>query len=76
MTPFGRCETPEERKALLRRLLAVWDKTPALRLGQLVSNAAAMHAGHAAYAGPVGGGDPFYVEDEALLASAEKMVSP
>lgn len=52
-----RAETPEQKRAVIERLLAVWLRTPQQRLGQLLDN--------------VCSGSPFYVEDERLARLAE-----
>jgi hypothetical protein len=51
----GRAETPEQKRAIVERLLAAWLAKPTLRLGQMIDNAG-FRAATAL----------FYVEDEAL----------
>lgn len=51
----GRAYTPEEKRAIVERLLALWIEYPSLRLGQLI------------YIG-TGGRDIFSVEDDAFIA--------
>lgn len=53
----GRAETPKQKKALLDRLYRAWLLRPDERLGQLIVNSV--------------GRDPFYREDEDLIAAAE-----
>ena len=62
MDTGGRCETHEEREAILARLLAVWDMYPHMRLAQLVVNAV--------------GVDPFYVEDKPFIEALEHFAIP
>jgi len=50
----GRAHTPEQKRAIIEHLYALWLHAPELRLAQLVYNA-------------TGGRDIFYLEDEALL---------
>jgi hypothetical protein len=57
----GRAATPEQKRAIVERLLALWLEKPALRLGQLLDNA---HAGPLLY----------YIEDEALIGLLEMSV--
>ena len=35
----GRAITPEQKRAIIERILAAWEKKPALRLGQLLMHA-------------------------------------
>jgi len=49
---------PRRIQVILDALKEVWEKSPDLRLGQLVVNAAGQHARH---------GDVFYVEDDVML---------
>ena len=62
MTPHGRAATPEQKRAVIERLYAAWLATQHLRLGQMIACA-------------VRGGDPFYVEDEALADACEALVN-
>jgi hypothetical protein len=59
----GRALTPEQKRAVIERILHAWEQAPALRLGQLVVNAADR-----------AGRDVFYVEDEALADMCERQV--
>jgi hypothetical protein len=34
----GRAQTPEEKKAVIGRILRAWEANPSLRLGQLIAN--------------------------------------
>lgn len=58
----GRAEYPEQKQDVLDCLLLAWNKTPELRLGQLIENAVA------------DGQDIFYLEDYALLNMIEDFV--
>lgn len=51
---MNRATNAAERKEVLKRIEAAWEKTPGLRLGQLLANS---HSG-----------DLFYVEDFDLTA--------
>lgn len=53
-----RATTPEQRREVVERLLAVWERHPELRLGQLVCSAGNRH-------------DPFYTEDFELVEKLE-----
>lgn len=58
---------PRDKKRLsplLQRLEVAWNKAPDLRLGQLISNAAAK----------LRRGDPFYIEDEELISEIERQI--
>ncbi len=60
-----RAETPEQKRAIVERILAVWEKNPELRLGQLILvNMNGLDDEHAAR-------KLFYVEDEALAERLE-----
>jgi hypothetical protein len=54
----GRAYTPEQKRAMMERLLSAWERYPYLRLGQFLANVADNH-------------DLFYVEDEDLTAACE-----
>jgi hypothetical protein len=56
-----RAATPEQKRAVIDRLFALWLEQPAQRLGQLLDNA---HAGPLLY----------YIEDEALIGLLEMSV--
>jgi hypothetical protein len=60
VTPPGRAITDEQKRAVVERLLAAWQRRPELRLGQLLV------AGTPGY-------DVFYVEDADLVRSAERL---
>ena len=59
----GRAETPEQKRAVVERILAAWEKSPTLRLGQLIENAR--------YRVPGPKPDLFNIEDEALVIAVE-----
>lgn len=54
-----RAKTPAQKKEVLDRILQIWIANPSLRLGQMISIALP------------DGGDPFYVEDYALIEKLE-----
>ncbi len=65
-----RAVTPAQKRAIVERILTVWEKTPELRLGQLIVNV-------------MNGLDDehttrklFYVEDEALAERLELLMVP
>mgnify|MGYP006319314983 CR=1 FL=1 len=60
----GRAETPEQKRAVIERILAAWLRMPDLRFGQLVS-AAADRAEH----------DAFFIRDEALCEAVEALAN-
>jgi len=61
----GRATTPEQKRAIVERILAVWEKNPDLRLGQLILvNMNGLGDEHAAR-------KLFYAEDEALTERLE-----
>ena len=67
----GRAKTPEQKRAVIKRLYAAWVAVPDLRLGQLLDSVPPMvntlkNAGHA---------DLYYVEDEDLADAAERLAS-
>lgn len=64
-----RAITPEQKRVVVERLLAVWEKAPALRLGQLMECARAKRKSHHHISD-----DFFYVEDEELAAILERFV--
>ena len=66
--PTGRAATPEEKKAILDRLLTAWLRSPELRLGQLLDNSLDF--------APTPHADLFGIEDEPLLAMVEKHIEP
>lgn len=66
----GRALTPEQKRAVIERVLARWERTPQLRLGQLVSNTIARETGYAETADQVR--KLFNVEDEELASLLEK----
>lgn len=35
---YGRAETPHDKREIIERLAATWEKNPSLRLGQLLMN--------------------------------------
>ena len=49
----GRAETDEQKREVMKKILAAWIKTPTLRLGQLIDNATKS--------------DIFYIEDNDLV---------
>lgn len=56
--------TPEQKRAIVDRLLAAWLRMPELRFGQMVT-AAVDRAEH----------DTFYIRDEALCEAVEALAS-
>ena len=60
----GRANTPDEKRAILNRLLAVWCSYPDLRLGQLLDNAVMVRADTL-------GVGLYNLEDNDLIAAAE-----
>lgn len=58
----GRAITPEQKRAVVERLLAAWLVVPEQRLGQLICNG--QSASHVV--------DVFYVEDEQLIRACEQ----
>ena len=58
----GRAITPEQKRAIVERLLAAWLRAPELRFGQMLT-AAADRAER----------DTFYIEDEALCEAVEAL---
>ncbi len=65
----GRALTPDQKRAIIERVLIAWERSPQLRLGQLVSNAIAIETAHAEAADRVR--RLYYVEDEALVDMLE-----
>lgn len=61
LTPAGRALTDEQKRAVMERLLAAWQKRPALRLGQMLEAANGI-------------GNLFYREDEDLVQDVERLV--
>lgn len=59
----GRALTPEQKRAIIERVLAAWEASPQLRLGQLIVNTLGRNPAH-----PV---SLFFVEDEALAELME-----
>lgn len=53
-----RAVTKEQKRAVVERILRAWEQMPEQRLGQLIVNS-------------VGGGDPFYAEDNVLVQFVE-----
>lgn len=60
--PKGRAFTPEEKKQILNRILAVWVSVPDMRLGQLIVCSQYTV-------------DTFYVEDQKLVENVEAFLS-
>jgi hypothetical protein len=60
----GRALTPEQKRAVMERILRAWEQVPELRLGQFLVGAADRAER-----------DVFYVEDEALADMCEKQAS-
>lgn len=56
-----RATTDKAKERVMARLLEAWKKVPQLRLGQLIVNAC--------------GKDPYYREDDELVAEVEAMVT-
>ncbi len=65
MKPAGPPRDPKRIPHILARLQAIWEQNPDARLGQLVAIATSD-------ANPPTGSDPFYTEDEPLIAALEK----
>lgn len=65
MMPSGRARTPEQKRAVIERLYALWLTSPHQRLGQLLVNAA-----HEGPPTPL-----FNVEDDALVELIETFVA-
>ena len=64
MNNRGRAENKADRKEVINRILAVWERCPTLRLGQLIENATT-------------NGNPeylFFVEDQVLVEILEKYI--
>jgi len=61
----GRANTPDEKRAILNRLLAMWCAYPDLRLGQLLDNAIHVRARTLS----VG---MYQLEDNELIAAVEQ----
>lgn len=64
----GRAETPEQKRAVIERILAAWLRAPELRFGQLLVNANNASTSASAVA-------MFYAEDEALCEAAERFTA-
>lgn len=62
--PAGRAETSEKKKEIVERLLALWERWPALRLGQLIGNVY--------HSTDTGGCRLYYAEDDVLLRNLEE----
>jgi uncharacterized protein YihD (DUF1040 family) len=60
----GRSLTPEQKRAVIERILHAWEQAPELRLGQFLVSAADQ-----------AGRDAFYVEDEAMADMCENEAS-
>jgi hypothetical protein len=67
VTPKGRAETPEQKRAIVERLYAAWLARPHQRLGQLVDNAV-----HTQLRTRTKYVFQFDVEDETLVEAVEK----
>jgi uncharacterized protein YihD (DUF1040 family) len=65
LTPPGRAFTTAQKRELVERLLAAWQRSPHQRLGQFISNAAhaASHEGRSV--------DLFQVEDDLFALMVE-----
>ena len=61
----GRAETPEQKRAVIERILAAWERAPEIRFGQLLVNANNASTSASAVA-------LFYAEDEALAEAVER----
>jgi hypothetical protein len=60
----GRALTPEQKRAIIERVLVAWEANPQLRLGQLIVNTLGRNPAH-----PV---SLFFVEDEEIAELLEK----
>lgn len=69
----GRALTPQQKRAAVERLYAAWLAKSDLRLGQLIAIATHEHNTENGAASLASMFDPFYVEDEPLIAAAERM---
>lgn len=59
---YGKARPKSRIEPILKRLQIAWESNPDMRLGQLICNAASDIRKD---------GDPFYIEDEALIRSIE-----
>lgn len=66
----GRALTPEQKRAIIERVLVAWERQPQLRLGQLVNNVIAQATQHAPAEKVVQ--KLYFIEDEALAELLEK----
>lgn len=64
----GRANTPEEKRALMRRLYHAWMALPDLRLGQLLVGST-----FTASSMPTSG--LFYIEDDSLIEQVERFAT-
>jgi len=55
---------PDKRREIVEKILAMWEKAPDLRLGQLLCNAALRN----------GADDLYYIDDDKLLAQMQEFV--
>lgn len=60
----GRALTPEQKRAIIERVLVAWEAHPQQRLGQLIVNTLGRNPAHHE--------SLFFVEDEALAELLEK----
>lgn len=60
----NRADTPHKKREIIERLVAVWEASPNLRLGQLIGNVY--------HSTDRGGVQLYYKEDYPLIAELEK----
>jgi hypothetical protein len=63
---IGRAISPNEKRAVMNRLLKVWEKVPELRLGQLIENVMSSDSRKM--------DDIFNIEDRILADAAEEFL--
>ena len=63
--PKGRAETPEQKRAVMERVLKCWLRAPEQRLGQLLDNTVVSAAL----------GDLFSIEDDGLVSGVERLIT-
>jgi hypothetical protein len=66
----GRALTPEQKRAIIERVLVAWERRPQLRLGQLVNNVIAQATQHASAEKVVQ--KLYFIEDQALVELLER----
>lgn len=66
----GRAETPEQKRAVVERILAVWERYPLMRLGQLLENSLTVESDRINCKGWFQ--DYFFTEDEDMARIVEQ----